>query len=53
MASSSTNPTNLNFKIPSKNYSHTITTQILETSTNNIEEKDQEPRFLNLVCCNV
>jgi hypothetical protein len=48
MASSSTNPTNHipphffpqpNLKIPSKNYSHTIATQILEISTNNIEEK--------------
>ncbi|CAJ2639261.1 hypothetical protein L195_g017119 [Trifolium pratense] len=48
MASSSTNPTNLNplhfypqsnFNIPSKNYSHTMTLETLEISTNNIEEK--------------
>ncbi|GAU12725.1 hypothetical protein TSUD_122170 [Trifolium subterraneum] len=40
-SSSSTNPSNLipvNFKIPSKNYSHTVTTQTLEISTN-IEDK--------------
>ncbi|CAJ2665090.1 unnamed protein product [Trifolium pratense] len=40
--SSSTNPTifpQSNFNIPSKNYSHTMTPETLDISTNNIEEK--------------
>jgi hypothetical protein len=48
MSSSPTNPTNIiplhflqesKFKIPSKNYSHTMTSEIIQSSTNNIEKR--------------